>query len=102
RLAGDVRRAVGLASPALGAAVEVEPVLPGQVPDGLRAELLGLEVRGGERPAAVQALEEDVGKRGDDVEVLPQWEEVQEGEDDRQVHPEHGGTEPPDHTLRQR
>ncbi|MGC4117729.1 MAG: hypothetical protein QM765_24865 [Myxococcales bacterium] len=88
RLAGDVGGAVRLAAPALGAAVDVEGLLPGEVgglgqPEALRV----LQVELGELPRRRQAREVDVEERGDDVEVLAVGQEVAEHQDDGDVDP---------------
>ena len=63
RLAGDVRGAVGLAAAALGAASRVEALLPGQVRDGLGAELLLLEIRRGQLAcSASSCLKKTLGR----------------------------------------
>ena len=75
RLAGRVRGADVLAAPALRARHRVEHLLPGEVGDGAGAEaqsalVLGLELERLEPSARPSAAEEDVDRRGRDVQVL--------------------------------
>ena len=91
RLAGDVGRAVGLAAAALGAAVDVEGLLPGEVLHRARAEVGAPPTPGracASAPRGGQPLQVDVGQRGDDVEVLPEGQEVEEDQHDDEVEPE--------------
>jgi len=108
QLARAVRRAVVRAAAALGAGVEVEEGLPGEVVHAAHADAggggVGLLHRGGhvleqlvralghglEPAGRVEVAREDVGQRRDDVEVLAVGQVVEEGEDQEDVHP-HGG-----------
>src|SRR6202043_1081482 len=88
------RRAVGLAAPAFRARVEIERVLPREVLERAGAEVLvrltlrvhhRLDVEGPKRSLGPFVLEEDVGNRRDDVQVLAVAEA---SEDQGQVRPE--------------
>ena len=92
RLAGRVGRADVLAAPALGARERVEHLLPGQVGDGAGAEAhappRALSKRSGSsRPRARVRAEEDVERRGGDVQVLRVRQVGEEAEDDQHVRP---------------
>ncbi len=91
-LAGDVGRAVRLAAAALGAAVDVPALLPGEVLHRRRSEggVLRLEVELAQGAGRRQPGEQDVRERRDDVEVLPEGEDVQEDEDEGEVDEERG------------
>ena len=98
RLVGRPGRALVLAAPALGAADQVQPLLPGQVgdlagaEDGLLGHLLRVEVRGGAERA--QRLgppgEEHVGLRHEDVHVLGVQHEHEEAPDDGDLQQDEG------------
>ena len=82
----------GGAASALGAGVAVEQVLPRQLLDVARAELLdvGLEVHvahGALRARPARVREEHVDERRRDVQVLGVRQVVEEGEDEQRVRP---------------
>ena len=84
QLAGDVRRARRGAAAALGARVAVEQILPRQLLDVRRAELLdlGLEIHRPHRALRARAArvrQVDVDQRRHDVQVLRVRQVVQEG-----------------------
>ena len=92
RLAGRIRRADVLAAAALGARHRVEHLLPGEVGDRAGAEaqcrlVLRLEVERLEATSRTRSTEEDVDRRGRDVQVLRVREVGQEAEDDQHVRP---------------
>ena len=93
RLAGRVRRADVLAAAALGARHRVEHLLPREVGDRAGPEahgglVLGLEVERLEAATRARAAEEDVDRRGRDVQVLRVREIGEEAEDDQHVRPD--------------
>jgi hypothetical protein len=93
RLSRDVRGAERLAAPALGAAVDVQGLLPREVGDARRAEarVLGLEVERAKRRARRrERAQEHVRQRREDVKVLPVRQEVQEEEHDGEMEPVRG------------
>src|SRR5207237_8499355 len=86
RFSRVVGRDVRLAAAAFGAGVGVEAFLPGEICQFRDPELLAvfqIELR--ELTLRGKPLEEDGGKPGDDVEVLSEREEVEDGYDDRDV-----------------
>ena len=89
RLAGGRGGTLRRAAPALGAAEHVEHLLPGELVDARRAVADGVLVvlRLGELPERLELLEEHVGQRRDDVEVLGDRQEVEHHEDRQVVHP---------------
>jgi hypothetical protein len=87
---------VSLAAATLGAGVEVEHVLPAEVLQGRRAEVLiclvlrihdRLEVEDRQCALRPGVLEEDVRRRGGDVQVLAVAQVHEESEDQHQVRP---------------
>ena len=86
-LAGEVRRADDLASPALGAGVRVEHLLPAEIVDDAGAEALRrLEIADGLQLARwLDAAEEDVEGHGEQVRVLAVRQVVEEDEEVREV-----------------
>ena len=93
-LAGRVGRADVLAAAALGARERVDHLLPGQVGDRPGAEAgsrLGhvlVEAQRLEPAARARAPEEDVDRRGDDVQVLRVGQVGEEAEDEQHVRPD--------------
>ena len=96
-LAGEVGGTVRLAPAALGAAVEVEHVLPREMLEGRRAKVLialvgsrhhGVDVDGTQTSPRLLLPEHDVGRGGDDVKVLAVAEVDEEPEDQDEVRPE--------------
>src|SRR5450631_2816867 len=97
-----------LTTPTFRAGVEVEHVLPAEVLEGDRAEVLvGLtlrvhdrfDVEDGQAPLGFGRLEVDVGGRGDDVKVLAVAEVDEEAEDEHQVAPEEQSVEADEHVA---
>ena len=86
---------MSLAAAALRARVDVEPLLAGEVLDGAVPKTALSLSRSSLRSAAEAGgrAQEHVRERGDDVEVLPVGEEVQEHEDHDDVQPEPGNAD---------
>ena len=99
---------MGLTPAALGARVEVEHVLPAEVLERHRAEVLvglvlrvhdGLDVEDRQPPLRLGRLEEDVGGCGDDVQVLAVAEVDEEAEDEHEVAPEEEAVQADEHVA---
>src|SRR4029079_16868050 len=92
QLAGEIRRTCRGTAAALGARVAVEEILPRQMLDVRRAELLDLRLEIHvahdallSRPTRVRQV--DVDERRYDVQMLRVRQVVQERENEQRVHP---------------
>ncbi len=89
-LACLVRRTEVIAAAAFRAAVAVEPVIPAQVRQLARAvvlEFFVFEIQLGQPAHRLEVAQIDGESRGDDVKVLAQGQQVQERQQDHEMHP---------------
>ena len=91
-----------LAAPAFRAGVQIEHVLPREVLECACSKVLirlilgihhGVDVEGAQRSLGSLVLEQDVGNRGDDVQMLAVAEIHEESKDKGEVRPEEQAVE---------